>query len=74
MAVASPDESVASSSNDSLSSLNSQLLSHGWSKRPLNLDALSERDLGEVISVFFELLGSSIVSHASVSCVYGMSC
>lgn len=61
MAMLGSDYSVGSSSSGSLSSLNSQLLTHGWSKRPLNLDGLSERDLADVVAVFFELLGSSLV-------------
>lgn len=45
-----------------LSAINAQLLSHGWTKRPLNLSALYEKDYTEVVTVLFELLASSVVS------------
>ncbi|WVN86665.1 uncharacterized protein L203_101836 [Cryptococcus depauperatus CBS 7841] len=43
-----------------LSTINSQLLSHGWAKKPLNLDALSQSDHNDFVAVLFELLGASI--------------
>ncbi|EIW70060.1 hypothetical protein TREMEDRAFT_30323, partial [Tremella mesenterica DSM 1558] len=45
-----------------LSSINAQLLSHGWAKRPLNLDALTGKDYEDVVGVLFELLGSSVTN------------
>lgn len=48
----------------SLSAINAQLLSHGWTKRPLKLSALSEADYSEVVAVLFELLGSNVVCPA----------
>ena len=56
-----PEESSQSSS---LSSINAQLISHGWSKKPLNLGKLSEKDHSHVVSVLYELLGSSVVRSA----------
>ena len=44
-----------------LSAINAQLLSHGWTKRPLDLSALDEKNHTEVVTVLFELLGSSLV-------------
>lgn len=58
----SSSASSSSSSSSTLSSINSQLLTHGWAKRPLNLDALSEKQHNDVVSVLFELLGASVVS------------
>lgn len=55
-------QSGAGPSTATLSSINAQLISHGWAKRPLNLSKLSEKDHAEVITVLFELLGSSVVS------------
>ncbi|WVQ71848.1 hypothetical protein IAR50_001390 [Cryptococcus sp. DSM 104548] len=43
-----------------LSTINAQLMSHGWAKRPLNLSALSQKDHNEIVAVLFELLGSSV--------------
>ncbi|TYJ52148.1 hypothetical protein B9479_007245 [Cryptococcus floricola] len=43
-----------------LSTINSQLMSHGWAKRPLQLNALSEKDHNDVVAVLFELLGASV--------------
>ena len=57
----SSQSTSSQSSNTSLSSINSQLITHGWVKRPLDLDALAERDHNEVIRVLFELLGASVV-------------
>jgi len=44
-----------------LSAINAQLLSHGWTKRPLNLSALDEKNHTDVVTVLFELLGTSVV-------------
>ena len=44
-----------------LESLNSQLMTHGWTKKPMRLDALSSKDLAHVVGIMFELLGSSVV-------------
>ena len=44
-----------------LTSLNAELISHGWIKRPLSLNGLSERELGEVIGAIYEVVGSAIV-------------
>ena len=49
-------------STSSLSSVNSQLLSHGHAKRPLSLEGLSERDQAEVLGVLLDLLSNSTVS------------
>ncbi|KAK8869584.1 hypothetical protein IAR55_000151 [Kwoniella newhampshirensis] len=43
-----------------LSSINSQLLTHGWARRPLNLEALSQKDYNEVVGVLFDLIGASV--------------
>ena len=37
-------------------------MTHGWAKRPLNLDALSDKDHADVLAVLFDLIGASIVS------------
>ncbi|GFZ45799.1 hypothetical protein JCM24511_03529 [Saitozyma sp. JCM 24511] len=58
----SSSASSSSSSSSTLSSINSQLLTHGWAKRPLNLDALSEKQHNDVVSVLFELLGASVTN------------
>jgi len=50
-----------SSQSSSLSSINAQLISHGWAKKPLNLGKLSEKDHTYVVSVLYELLGASVV-------------
>ena len=55
-------ETEAGPSTATLSSINAQLISHGWAKRPLHLSKLSEKDHAEVVTVLFELLGSSVVS------------
>lgn len=52
----------AGPSHTSLSTINAQLISHGWAKRPLNLDALKERDQADVVAVLFELIGAGVVS------------
>jgi hypothetical protein len=54
-------EQDAGPSTATLSSINAQLISHGWAKRPLNLSKLPEKDHAEVVTVLFELLGSSVV-------------
>ncbi|KAK4687754.1 hypothetical protein P7C73_g2366, partial [Tremellales sp. Uapishka_1] len=46
--------------SSTLSSINSQLLTHGWAKRPLNLNALAEKDFNEVVAVLFELIGAGV--------------
>ena len=56
-------DSQAGPSMATLSSINAQLISHGWAKRPLNLSKLPEKDHAEVVTVLFELLGSSVVSY-----------
>lgn len=58
----SPDSSTATVLSAELTTINSQLMSHGWAKRPLNLDALSQKDYNEVVAVLFELMGASVVS------------
>ncbi|KAL1411024.1 hypothetical protein Q8F55_001969 [Vanrija albida] len=46
----------------SLSSLNSQLLAHGYAKRPLSLSALSDNEQAHVSNVVSELLGASVAN------------
>ncbi|ORY28317.1 Afadin and alpha-actinin-binding-domain-containing protein [Naematelia encephala] len=55
-----PFDSRSQASSLSLSSINTQLLSHGWAKRPLNLEALSQRDLNDVTAVLYELIGAGV--------------
>lgn len=64
MTVHEGDETRSSSTtaSSSLSSINYQLLTHGWAKRPLNLDALSEHHFHEVVSVLYALIGAGVVS------------
>jgi hypothetical protein len=45
-----------------LSSLNAQLVAHGYTKRSLRLDALSSSDQAQVASVIADLLNASSVS------------
>ncbi|TXT13634.1 hypothetical protein VHUM_01001 [Vanrija humicola] len=52
----------AGSSSVSISSLNSQLLAHGYAKRPLNLSALSDNEQANVSYVVSELLGASVAN------------
>jgi hypothetical protein len=59
--MASSPETMSAVFGSSLSSLNSQLMNHGWTKRPLNLEALGEREQNDVVAVLFELLGASVV-------------
>lgn len=51
----------------SVSSLNTQLLAHGFAKRPLRLDALSDAEQVNVTGVIVELLGANVVSPSLVS-------
>ncbi|KAL7424248.1 hypothetical protein Q5752_001835 [Cryptotrichosporon argae] len=44
----------------SLSTVNAQLLAHGFARKALNLAALSERDEADVTAVLYELLSSSL--------------
>lgn len=44
-----------------VSSLNARLLAHGYAKRPLKLDRLSDSDQVHLANVITELLGSSVV-------------
>lgn len=46
----------------SVSSLNTQLLAHGFAKRPLRLDNLTDAEQINVTSVIVELLGANVVS------------
>ncbi|WVQ69849.1 uncharacterized protein L199_008070 [Kwoniella botswanensis] len=55
-----PDATTSTVFSAELSTINSQLINHGWTKRPLDLSALSAKDHNEVVSVLFELLGSSV--------------
>ncbi|OCF55871.1 hypothetical protein L486_06627 [Kwoniella mangroviensis CBS 10435] len=55
-----PDTTTSTVFSAELSTINSQLINHGWTKRPLDLSALSAKDHNEVVSVLFELLGSSM--------------
>ncbi|WWD01162.1 hypothetical protein V866_008101 [Kwoniella sp. B9012] len=55
-----PDTTTSTVFSAELSTINSQLINHGWTKRPLDLSALSAKDHNEVVSVLFELLGSSV--------------
>lgn len=48
----------------SVSSLNNQLLAHGFAKRPLRLDALPDNEQVAVTAVIVELLGANVVSAA----------
>ncbi|WVO20922.1 uncharacterized protein IAS62_002223 [Cryptococcus decagattii] len=57
---ADPDSSTATVLSAELTTINSQLMSHGWAKRPLNLGALGHRDYNEVVAVLFELMGASV--------------
>lgn len=50
-------------SEPTISSINAQLISHGWIKKPLNLDKLPEKDHLAVTTALFDLLGSSTASH-----------
>lgn len=56
------DKSLEGISDRSISSINAQLITHGWIKRPLNLDRLPEKDHLAITTVLFDLLGASIVS------------
>jgi hypothetical protein len=67
----SSGKSEAGPPNSTLSSINAQLISHGWTKRPLNLERLSEKDQQAVTAVLFDLLGSSVVSVLSM---HGVVC
>lgn len=49
----------------SVSSLNTQLLAHGFAKRPLRLDALPDAEQVNVTGVLVELLGANVVSPSS---------
>lgn len=44
-----------------VSSLNAKLLAHGYAKRPLRLDRLSDSEQVHVANVITELLGASVV-------------
>ncbi|WWD09906.1 hypothetical protein V865_008035 [Kwoniella europaea PYCC6329] len=55
-----PDTTASTVFSAELSTINSQLINHGWTKCPLDLSALSAKDHNEVVSVLFELLGSSV--------------
>ncbi|WWD16154.1 hypothetical protein CI109_100579 [Kwoniella shandongensis] len=57
---AGPDGDSSTLLTAELSTINSQLITHGWAKRPLRLQALSEKDYNEVVGVLFELLGASV--------------
>ncbi|OXG21666.1 hypothetical protein C366_01349 [Cryptococcus neoformans Tu401-1] len=57
---ADPDSSIATILSAELTTINSQLMSHGWAKKPLNLGALSQKDHNEVVGVLFELMGASV--------------
>jgi hypothetical protein len=48
-----------------VSSLNAKLLAHGYAKRPLKLDRLSDSEQVHVANVITELLGSSVVRTSS---------
>ncbi|WRT67356.1 uncharacterized protein IL334_004327 [Kwoniella shivajii] len=48
--------------SEELSTINTQLLNHGWAKKPLNLTSLSEKNYNEVVSVLYDLLGSSVTN------------
>lgn len=50
----------------SLSSINAELVSHGFAKRPLKLDALSSADQAQLASVLCEILQSNSVSSPNV--------
>ncbi|WWC60878.1 uncharacterized protein I303_103454 [Kwoniella dejecticola CBS 10117] len=58
----SPDFSVSTIYSAELSSINSQLINHGWTKKPLDLSALGAKDHNDVVSVLFELLGASVAN------------
>ncbi|ORX33782.1 Afadin and alpha-actinin-binding-domain-containing protein [Kockovaella imperatae] len=49
-----------------LDSLNNQLMTHGWAKKAINVDALSSKDLSHVVGIMFELLGSSVSNLATL--------
>lgn len=51
----------SSSSSRPVSSLNAKLLAHGYAKRPLKLDRLSDSEQVHVANVITELLGASVV-------------
>ncbi|WVQ78472.1 hypothetical protein IAT38_000558 [Cryptococcus sp. DSM 104549] len=55
-----PDDSTATILSAELSTINSQLMSHGWAKKPLNLGALGQKDYNDVVAVLFELLGAGV--------------
>ncbi|WVW82844.1 hypothetical protein I302_104856 [Kwoniella bestiolae CBS 10118] len=55
-----PDTTASTVFSAELSTINSQLLNHGWTQRPLDLSSLSTKDHNEVVSVLFDLLGSSV--------------
>ncbi|CAK9784519.1 hypothetical protein CC85DRAFT_326057 [Cutaneotrichosporon oleaginosum] len=49
-----------------VSSLNAKLLAHGYAKRPLKLDRLSESEQVHVANVITELLGSSVTNLSAI--------
>ena len=44
-----------------LTSLNAELAAHGWTKRPLHLSGMSERETSEVVGVIYEIVSSAQV-------------
>ncbi|OCF44171.1 hypothetical protein I317_01963 [Kwoniella heveanensis CBS 569] len=58
------DVDAANSSVDALSAelstINVQLINHGWAKKPLDLSALGKKEHNEAVGVLFELLGSNV--------------
>ncbi|WVF71962.1 hypothetical protein IAT40_006772 [Kwoniella sp. CBS 6097] len=54
-----PDLSMAPLSAE-LSTINVQLMNHGWAKKPLDLSALGTKEHNEVVGVLFDLLGSNV--------------
>ncbi|WWC69229.1 uncharacterized protein I206_103166 [Kwoniella pini CBS 10737] len=57
-----PDSSAATAYSAELTSINAQLLNHGWTKKPLDLSALSTKGHNDVTTVLFELLGASVTN------------
>lgn len=44
-----------------LTSLNAELAARGWTKRPLRLSGMSERETSEVVGVIYEIVSSAQV-------------
>ena len=67
--VAAEPSSHSQGNGPNLSSINAQLITHGWAKRPLKLDKLGDKDQAEVVTVLYELLGACVVSLATSTMV-----